>query len=140
MHKFFCNFNPLTQKYELSQVRNNVRGLFSSKVTSQAESNLMSDIKSLLQELYVNIVLVKEKESNEGRLNTLDETELLISNLYYSFFASPLELPQQNMTATGSELAKALELVGRLEKLINIPEYNRLASIIRNNISSLLHQ
>lgn len=138
MHKFFCNFNPLTQRYELSQARNSFGGMFNVKASSQNENTLLGEIKTLLQELYIKIVLVKEKETVEEKLNILDETELLISNLYYSFFASPLELPANNIVSSGNELSTALEIVGKLEKIVNIPEYNRLVSIIRNNILSLL--
>lgn len=138
MHKFFCTFNNLTQRYELSYSRNSFSGILSAKAPSQTETTLLGEIKSILQELYFNVVLFKETENTEVRLNILDETELLISNLYYSLFASPLELPQQEKTTTENKLSKALELVGKLEKIINIPEYNRLVTIIRNNISSLL--
>ena len=137
MHKFFCNFNELTQKYELSQNKNSFISIFNN-VDNQAQNTLLTEIKSLLQELYQLIILVKEKETADNRLSILDETELLISNLYYSLFASPLELPPQNLTISGNELPKALQIVGNLEKLINIPEYIRLASIIINNISFLL--
>lgn len=138
MHKFFCNFNNLTQRYEISNVKHGSM-LFTAKI-SQAENTLLNEIKSLLQELYKNIVLVKEKEKVENRLNILDETELLISNLYFSFFASPLELPQHDQSTTGNELSLALDIIGKLEKIINIPEYNRIISIIRNNLSSLMQQ
>ena len=138
MHKFFCSFNQFTQKYELTQSKPNNNWLFGARINAQTENTLLGEIKSLLQEIYFNIVLVKEKETNENRLNLLDETELLISNLYYSLFASPLELPERGKSTTGTELPQTLELVGKLEKAINIPEYNRIATIIRNNISSLI--
>ena len=138
MHKFFCNFNTLTQRYELSQNRSAIGGIFSSRVGSQAENNLLNEIKALLQELYKNIVIIKEKEENEERLNLLEETELLISNLYYSLFASPLDLPEKQEVSAGNELAKAIEVAKKLQKSINIPEYNRLCVIIGNNLSSLL--
>ncbi len=138
MHKFFCNFNSLTQRYELSGTRSSIGGLFAPRVGTQAENNLLEEIKRLLQELYKNIVLIKEKETDETRLQILEETELLISNLYYSLFASPLELPEQGSHASGKELTSAIEIVGKLEKNINIPEYNRLCLIIRNNLNSLL--
>ncbi len=138
MHKFFCNFNTLTQRYELSQNRSAIGGIFSPRVGTQAENNLLNEIKALLQELYKNIVIIKEKEENEERLNLLEETELLISNLYYSLFASPLDLPEKQEVSAGNELAKAIEVAKKLQKSINIPEYNRLCVIIGNNLSSLL--
>ena len=137
MHKFFCNYNNLTERYELTVDRSYGKR-FGVRINAQAENTLLGEIKSLLQELYINIVLAKEKETAENKLNTLDETELLISNLFYSFFASPLELPAKGRTTTGTELARALEIISQLEKIINIPEYNRIASIIRNNISSII--
>ena len=137
MHKFFCNFNTLTQRYELSSSRSSLSGIFSSRVGAQAENNLLSEIKALLQDLYTNVVLIKEGESDEARLGVLEETELLISNLFYSLFASPLELPEHGRATNGKELSSAIEIVGQLEKTINIPEYNRLCTIIRNNLTSL---
>jgi len=112
--------------------------MFSVRVNAQAENTLLSEIKSDLQELYSIIVILEEKESEEDRLNLFDETELLISNLYYSLFASPLDLPAKERVLTGKEFSTALQLISNLEKAINIPEYNRTAGIIRNNISSLL--
>ena len=91
MHKFFCNYNNLTGKYELSQSKNY---LFSNKSYMQAENTLLPQIKQDIQSLYENIVLLKESETDENKLNRLDETELMVSNLYYSLFASPLELAQ----------------------------------------------
>ena len=137
MHKFFCSYNELTGQYELSKNRPNTTFFF-QKVNTQAENNLINGIKSSLQELYILIVLAKEKEQDEKRLNIFDETELLISNLFYSLFTTPLELPSKETKANGSELAKALEITSKLQKEINIPEYNRLAMLIRNNISALL--
>ena len=93
MHKFFCNYNILTQKYELT----NMRG-FKSMTTIQAENTLLPEIKQTIQQLYENIVLIKEEEKDEERLNLLDETELMISNLYYSLFATPLELIEEKPT------------------------------------------
>lgn len=137
MHKFFCSFNELTQRYELTQNRPTTTFFF-QRVNAQNENNLLNDIRSSLQDLYILIVLAKEKEQNDNRLLIFDETELLISNLYYSLFASPLELPEKESKTTGSELAKALEIISKLQRDINIPEYNRISILIRNNISSLL--
>ena len=90
MHKFFCNYNNLTGKYELSQSKSN---LFSNRAYMQAENTLLPQIKQDIQALYENIVMLKEKETNENRLNRLDETELMVSNLYYSLFAAVPILP-----------------------------------------------
>lgn len=136
MHKFFCNYNSLSERYELSFIDKRSWGV-NNKINAQAGNTLLEKTKSLLQELYINIVLIKEKESDEKKLSTLDETELLISNLYYSFFASPLELPESGKEASGEELKKSFEIIIELEKIINIPEYNRIASIIKNNLSLL---
>ena len=131
MHKFFCNYNNLTGKYELAQIKNN---FFSNKSSIQAENTLLPQIREDLQKLYENIVLLKEAENNESRLNRLDETELLISNLYYSLFASPLELITATPIQSNQILLNSLELANQLEKNINIPEYNRLISLIKNNL------
>ena len=138
MHKFFCSYNQFTQKYELSSNKPNNSWLFSTKINTQAQNTILSEIKELLQELYTNIVLIKEKENDNNKLNVLDETELLISNLYYSFFASPLELPNQEKSSNGKELQTIIETVNKLDKLINIPEYNRILLLIRNNINSII--
>lgn len=134
MHKFFCNFNILTGKYELALAKNT---LFSNKATIQAENTLLPQIRSDIQALYENIVLLKETEKEENRLNRLDETELMISNLYYSLFASPLELAENKSSQEVDILQKSLELVNQLERNINIPEYNRLVMLIKNNLELL---
>lgn len=134
MHKFFCNYNNLTEKYELSLSRGN---LFSTRATVQAEGTLLPQIKNDLQGLYENIVLIKESEKDESRLNRLDETELMVSNLYYSLFASPMELAQNKSIQNSQALSNALELVNQLERNINIPEYNRLVGLIKNNLLML---
>lgn len=135
MHKFFCIYNNLTEKYELSLYRNNI---FSNKTTIQAERTLLPQIKQDVQSLYENIVILKESEKNEDKLNRLDETELMVSNLYYSLFASPLELADNKQTQNTNALQKSLELVNNLEKNINIPEYNRLVTLIKNNLQLLI--
>lgn len=135
MHKFFCNYNNLTEKYELSLSRNN---LFSNKTTMQAENTLLPQIRQDIQELYENIVLLKEIETIEERLNSLDETELMVSNLYYSLFASPLELAENKPSQNDQVLQNSLELINSLERNINIPEYNRLVNLIKNNLELLL--
>ncbi len=132
MHKFFCNYNILTQKYELT----NMSG-FKNPTTIQAENTLLPEIKRDIQMLYENIVLIKEEEKDEARLNLLDETELMISNLYYSLFATPLDLIDEK-TTTKASLKVCLTLIGNLLKAINIPEYSRLCQLIQNNINSLI--
>ncbi len=132
MHKFFCNYNPLTQKYELmSGMRNNI---FRSNTIIQEENNLITQIKNDIQQLYENIVFLKESEEDEGRLNLLDETELLISNLYYSLFESPLELVEGKKEGNKE---KCKLLINNLLQKINIPEYNRLCNLIKNNLEQL---
>lgn len=134
MHKFFCNYNHLTERYELSLNRNN---FFNNRTIVQAENTLLPEIKTNIQALYDCIVILKEKEQNEQRLNILDETELMISNLYYSLFASPLELLTNKPTTNDNELNKCKELINKLIKDINIPEYNRLCGLIKNNLDNL---
>ena len=106
----------------------------------------MSDkIRVLLSEEEVDVrikeladQITKESEKNEDKLNRLDETELMVSNLYYSLFASPLELADNKQTQNKNALQKSLELVNNLEKNINIPEYNRLVTLIKNNLQLLI--
>ena len=132
MHKFFCSYNSLTERYELTKSQ----GLFSQKANIQAENTLLKGLKDNIQSLYNLIVTIKENEKDENNLNILDQTELLISNLFYSLFASPLEL-HTTQTFTGSELASAITLVRLIERDINIPEYNRMAYLIKNNLENL---
>ncbi len=134
MHKFFCNYNNLTERYELSINRGMT---FKNNAQIQAENTLLPEIQNAIQELYENIVELKEKETNEDRLNLLDETELMISNLYYSLFSSPLELPEKKENKSFS-IQHGIELANGLLKVINIPEYSRLCSLIKNNLESLL--
>ncbi len=131
MHKFFCSYNILTQKYELT----NMRG-FKSMTTIQAENTLLPEIRQNIQLLYENIVLLKEQEKDEARLNLLDETELMISNLYYSLFETPLELIEEK--SKNASLKVCIELIGNLLKTINIPEYSRLCMLIQNNLNTLI--
>lgn len=138
MHKFFCNFNNITQKYELSLSKPNI---FNVKINSDEETSLMQEIRNDIQNLYELTTQIKEIITNDEDLNIVNETELLISNLFYSFFASPLELPEEDKKIELKELlTKAIEEANNLEKLINIPEYNRLAGIIRNNFQILLNK
>ena len=101
----------------------------------QAENTLLPKIREDIQSLYECIVLLKEKETGEEKLNLFDETELMISNLYYSLFASPLELTEN--TKTECSISKCLIIIGELLKEINIPEYNRLCSLIKINLENL---
>ncbi len=133
MHKFFCNYNNLTESYELSQFRN--MGLNRSAII-QAENTLLPQIQQTIQSLYENVVLLKEKESDENKLRILDETELMISNLFYSLFTSPLELVDDKKQSSGNAQT-SLQLINELIKMINIPEYNRLCILIKNNLESL---
>ena len=133
MHKFFCSYNNLTERYELSKTQ----GIVFGKVNVQAENVLLGEVKKNMQSLYNLTALLKENEKEEKRLEILDETELLLSNLYYSLFASPFELLGEKRTLTGNELKEALNLALLLESKINIPEYNRLITLIKNNISRL---
>ena len=128
MHKFFCNYNNLTQRYELSQAQ----GLmFNRKVEMQKETPLLGKIKNDLQSLYDIIVSLKEGQ-NEGDLLLLEESELLLSNLFHSLFASPLEIKNTKPDALG--LQKGIDITFSLEKDINIPEYNRIILLIKNNL------
>lgn len=138
MHKFFCNYNSLTEKYELSLNRNI---LFSPRINVMAENTLLPEIKKLLQEIYDNILLLKENITNEEQLKTLDNNELLLSNLYYSLFASPLELnsPSQMQGTIKDILSNTIGKVSSLIEKINIPEYNRLASLMLNNFQNILN-
>ena len=126
MHKFFCFYNNLTQRFELSQKQS-----FRNSTILQAENTLIPEIKNNIQLLYENIVLLKEQEKEEKRLEIFDETELYVSNLFYSLFASPLELVED-------EKIEPINITNNLLRDINIPEHNRLCQLIKNNIESLL--
>ena len=132
MHKFFYNYNTLTERYELSL---NKGLIFNARSMSTANTTLLKNIQDNLQKLYQAIVSAKERETDEERLKIFDETELMISNLYYSLFASPLELVSTSAEENNTNyLNIALSLITALEQEINIPEYNRLATLIKNNI------
>lgn len=138
MHKFFCNYNTLTEKYELSLNKNM---LFNQKINVLAENTLLPEIKNTLQQLYDNTILLKEKISDENKLKILDESELLISNLYYSLFSSPLNIDSNtdNQVEIKIILVKCVEEAGELEAKVNIPEYNRLCMLLKNNFQNLLN-
>lgn len=138
MHKFFCNYNSLTEKYELSLNKNM---LFNQKINVLAENTLLPEIKNTLQQLYDNTILLKEKISDDEKLKILDESELLISNLYYSLFLSPLNIDENtdNQVDIKTILVKCVEETSELEAKVNIPEYNRLCMLLKNNFQNLLN-
>lgn len=139
MHKFFCIYNYLTEKYELSSSRSYT---INTKARILAENTLLPNIQKLLQELYCDLVLLKEKIEENKLLEKLDESELMLSNLYYSLFASPLELVEvdfNNTIIVKELLAKMIKSLNELDSQINIPEYNRLNMIIKNNLQDLLN-
>lgn len=138
MHKFFCNYNNLTERYELSL---NNRSPFSLKINVLAERTLLPEIKELLQGVYDNTTLLKSQMGDEDSLKMLDNAELLVANLYYSLFASPLELNDPPRTITNRELlTETIEKLSLLGEKINIPEYNRSVEIIKNTFQNLLNK
>lgn len=139
MHKFFCNYNNLTERYELSLNKNNI---FSVKINAEEERSIMQQIQNDIQQLYELTTQIKEHLKENEDISLVNETELLISNLYYSFFASPLELAEDKKEKDEIKplLTKAIELTNELEKNVNIPEYNRLVVIIGNNFQTLLNK
>ncbi len=138
MHKFFCNYNNLTEKYELSLNKNM---LFNQKINVLAENTLLPEIKNTLQQLYDYTILLKERIADEEKLKILDESELLISNLHYSLFSSPLNIVENsdNQTDIRRVLVKCVENASGLETKVNIAEYNRLCLLIKNNFQNLLN-
>lgn len=138
MHKFFLNYNNLTEKYELSLYKGN---FFSNKINIQAEKTLLPEIQKDIQNLYETVVSIKEIIKDEDNLLILDKTELMISNLYYSIFASPLELVDKEISPDKIKeyLQSALSVITKIESEINIPEYNRLASLIKNNLQIIFN-
>ena len=139
MHKFFCIYNHLTEKYELSNSRVYT---VNSRAKVLAENTLLPNIQKSLQEVYGDLVLLKEKVTDQNMLEKLDESELMLSNLYYSFFASPLELMEidfNNTITVKDLLARMIKTLNELDSQINIPEYNRLNMLIKNNLQDLLN-
>lgn len=134
MHKFFCNYNSLTEKQELVLTK----GLVIGKVSSMAENTLLPQIKSIMQELYTTLNQIKDLDQTQERQDSLDQSELLLSNLFYSLFTTPLDLDekQENQELKGL-YQKGITLAGELEKLINIPEYNRTIGIIKSNLQNI---
>ena len=136
MHKFFCNYYLLTEKYELAQAK----GLMVGKVATMAENTLLPEIRNLMQELYTTLTAIKEIDKTEERQDTLDQTELLLSNLFYSLFSTPLDLKENDEKSEMKALyQKGILLASEIEKLINIPEYNRSIGIIKTNLQNIFN-
>ena len=138
MHKFFCTYNHLTEKYELSLNKNYININNKSKIL--AENNLLPKIKNLLQQIYSDLVVLKEKNKEIETLEKLDKCELMLSNLYYSFFSSPFELIEIDFNNTNNDkeiLNSLTKNIDEIISIINIPEYNRLCLLIKNNIDQI---
>ena len=100
---------------------------------------MLSEIQAILQQIYNDLITIKEKITDENILKKIDESELLLSNLYYSLFSSPLELvspSQENITAKDLAI-RLIDNAIRLVEKIDIPEYNRLALLLKNNFDSI---
>lgn len=136
MRKFFCYYNDLTEKQELRLQKS---PFTSSKILSSNQSTMLSEIQAILQQIYNDLITIKEKITDENILKKIDERELLLSNLYYSLFSSPLELvspSQENITAKDLAI-RLIDNAIRLVEKIDIPEYNRLATLLKNNFDSI---
>ena len=135
MHKFFLKHNILLEKDEIGKTSS----VFCQSLSNN--SNSMQNLKETLQSLYNYVVLAKEKATTDNQIDLLCKIELLTSNLYYSFFASPLDLPEKSSSSqTLKELVyKAIEFSTVLIETINIPEENRIANIINLNLQNLFN-
>lgn len=135
MHKYFFRHNNLTEKNEISKNGN----IFSQILSSQ--STEMNQLKITLQKLYNLVVIAKEKADKDEFIDRLCKVELLVSNLYYSFFASPLELPEKSPSDLDFKglILQAIETSKNLIEQINIPEENRTALIINLDLQNLLN-
>lgn len=135
MHKYFFRHNNLTEKNEISKNGN----IFSQILSSQ--STEMNQLKTTLQQLYNLVVIAKEKADKDEFIDRLCKVELLVSNLYYSFFASPLELPEKSSSDLDFKglILQAIETSKNLIEQINIPEENRTALIINLDLQNLLN-
>ena len=135
MHKFFLKHNILLEKDEIGKTS----AVFCQSLSNN--SNSMQNLKETMQSLYNYVVLAKEKTTTDHQIDLLCKIELLTSNLYYSFFASPLDLPEKNSSSqTLKELVyKAIEFSTVLIETINIPEENRIANIINLNLQNLFN-
>lgn len=137
MHKFFCNYNNLTERHELGLSK----GLMLNKVASMAENSLLPQIKSLMQELNNLLIQIKDNDKTESRQDALDQSELLLSNLFYSLFASPMEIEESSSQEDLKPLyQKGILIASEIEKLINIPEYNRTIGIIKSNLQNIFNE
>ncbi len=138
MRKFFCNYNYLTEKYELGLNRNMI---FNSKINVLAQNTLLPEINKLLQNTYDNNLILKDKITDEEQLKVLDENDLLISNLYFSLFASPLDLNETKIETNSVKdlINKCIINCSQLEAKVNIPEYNRLCMLLKNNYQNLFN-
>ena len=83
MHRFFCIYNHMTEKYELSLLRGGLN--FNSKARVQAENSLLPAIRNSLQQLYSDLILLKEKITDELALTKLDESECVGSFLTFAY-------------------------------------------------------
>ena len=101
----------------------------------------MNQLKTTLQKLYNLVVIAKEKADKDEFIDRLCKVELLVSNLYYSFFASPLELPEKSSSDLDFKglILQAIETSKNLIEQINIPEENRTALIINLDLQNLLN-
>ena len=136
MHKFFLKHNTLTEKNEICKSNS----IF--VCSSSNNENSMVTLKNNIQDLYNYVIYTKEILTEDKYIDQLCKIELLISNLYYSFFSSPLNLPEKNSTFLSAKeyLTKSIELSKNLIEQINIPEQNRLAYLINLNLQNLLNQ
>ena len=125
----------MTEKNEISKNGN----IFSQILSSQ--STEMNQLKITLQKLYNLVVIAKEKADKDEFIDRLCKVELLVSNLYYSFFASPLELPEKSPSDLDFKglILQAIETSKNLIEQINIPEENRTALIINLDLQNLLN-
>lgn len=136
MRKFFLCHNNLTEKDEIKTMTTSLFGR-----TLSIQSSSMNEIKNIIQQLYNNLVSAKEVANQNQIIDDLCKTELLVSNLYYSFFASPLELPDKSETKTTLKnyILQSLDQAKNLIEKINIPEENRIAGIIYFNLQNILN-
>ena len=135
MHKFFLKHNILLEKDEIGRTS----AVFCQSLSNN--SNSMQNLKETMQSLYNYVVLAKEKAYADEQVDLLCKVELLTSNLYYSFFASPLDLPEKNSSSSSLKelVSKAIEISTELIEKINMPEENRLVNIINLNLQNLFN-
>ena len=85
MHKFFCNYNLLTEKYELAQAK----GLMVGKVATMAENTLLPEIRNLMQELYTTLTAIKEIDKTEASRHPRPNRIIAIKPFLFFVFHSP---------------------------------------------------